>query len=96
MVVFDWFSEGCIFAFWPYRKLAAAIGLIVEIVLLEQGVAPFLQASGAPVLSPPDNAGLGTSPFPRLIDLLQALPTGGGEGGGEHLISVFLCVSGSV
>ena len=68
----------------PHGELAAAVLLVVEAILLEQLVATVLQSALAPVLIPERGAGNGLlRRLPCPVDLLQALPSAGGQGGSE-------------
>ena len=58
--------------------------LVVEVVFVEELVAAVLKTSFAPVLCPEGSAFYGLLGCQSCLgDLLKALPTGGGEGGGE-------------
>ena len=64
-------------------ELAAAEGLVVEVLFADYLAAALLQAALAPVLRPPGYAlDLAAGPLPGLVDLFQALPAGRSQGGG--------------
>ena len=78
-------------------EFAAAVLLVVELVFVEELVAAVLEAGFAPVLGPEEGEGVGMrwcrimlnggdgllGEETCLVDLVEALPAGGGEGGGE-------------
>ena len=76
-------------------ELTSAILLVVEVVLPDQGVASFLEASLAPVLFPPDQFRIGLDCLAAcLVDLVKAFPAGGCQGGGHQAKSVGRCIFG--
>lgn len=65
-------------------KFATAVALVVEGVFAEELVAAFLQTSLAPVARPEMGAGDGSFGGETCtLNLVEALPAGRGEGGGE-------------
>ena len=67
-----------------HAKFTTAVLLIVEIVLFQQLVAPFIQPPLAPVLSPVCSSfHLRLGKETCLINLLQALPSRGSKSSGE-------------
>ena len=68
-----------------FGKLTAAILLIIKLVLLEQLVTTFVESALAPVLLPELSAGNGLLGFHTCGgNLLNALPTGRGQGGSKE------------
>lgn len=77
-------------------ELAAAVLLVVEIVLLDELEAAFLKAAFAPVPVPPDDIGIeGDGMTAGLVDLVEAFPAGGGEGGGDDPEAMLMGIRGS-
>ena len=74
-------------------ELAAAEGLVVEVLFADYLAAALLQAALAPVLRPPGYAlDLAAGPLPGLVDLFQALPAGRRQRGREHFETVCRCI----
>lgn len=68
----------------PEAELAAAVGLVVEVVGLEEEATALAESAPAPILRPKVHIGVkGSRLLTRLGDLGEVLPAGGGEGCGE-------------
>lgn len=76
-------------------EFASAVQLVIESVLADDFVAPFLKSALPPVHIPPGDArekaaGIGSG----CIDLSKILPSGRSEGGGEHVEAVTVRIGG--
>ena len=79
-----------------YAEFAATVGLVVEVVFVEELIATLLESAFAPVLCPEEGAFYGLLGCKSsLVDLIEALPTGGGEGGGKVRDAECFCLEGS-
>ena len=84
-----------------YTELASAVLLVIESVLLEQGVSAFLQAVFSPILRPETHFPLSVRGrgegffrgFSGGIDLLQVLPSRGSKGSSKPRDTKLLCFS---
>ena len=80
-----------------HTELTSAILLVVESIFFKELVSPVLQSSFSPVLFPEDGAGIeGGGTASCFVYLVEAFPTGRGEGSGEQAETMSRGITGGL